>query len=151
MGRRLRTTVLVTDNQLIPKWAYLSEFKRLNRDYKDKQKIDFDRRHGARDLPPVPIDTEVWISTDNGPIPGRIQSPATTPRSYVVSTPSGEVRRNRGQLRVVPSSNHPRENYQSNQQSQTPGENEHSQSPVQHQIVTRSRTGVELRPPDRLI
>lgn len=43
MGRCLRTTVPVIDKWLIPKWPYIPEFKRLNTNYKDQQKADFDR------------------------------------------------------------------------------------------------------------
>ena len=42
------------------------------------------------------------MSSPEGPVPGTVVSPAVTPRSYIVDTESGEVRRNRCQLRVRP-------------------------------------------------
>ena len=39
--------------------------------------------------------TPVWITTGRDRTPGQIHYPTTTPRSYMVSTPGGEVRRTR--------------------------------------------------------
>ena len=64
--------------------------------------------------------TPVWITTGRDRTPGQIHYPTTTPRSYMVSTPGGEVRRTR--KRVT------------------------SRSPV----MTRSQSGIILRPSDRL-
>ena len=51
----------------------------------------------------------MWVETRGHQIPGRIQQPANTPRSYIVETPSGELRRNRElerslnlQLQILP-------------------------------------------------
>ena len=94
MGRRLRTLVPQTDKLLISKWSFLPDFKRLNAEFKDRQKRDFDWRHRVKELPPIPDDNEVWISTDGGSTPGRIVSQAPTSRSYVVETDRGEGHRN---------------------------------------------------------
>ena len=139
MGRRLRTTLPQTTRQLIPLWPYLSEFKQADLQHKERTKEDFDRRHRVRDLPDLSDDQEVWVSTPDGPVPGTVVSPARTPRSYVVETRAGEVRRNRRQLRVVPEQEH---QDRSSEQRQTLTR----ASPIQ----TRSRTGVTLRAPDRL-
>ena len=157
MGRRIRTTVPQTKQQLTPQWQYLGEFQRLNKLYKGKQKEDFDRGHRVKELPELPDDSDVWITGDTEPIPGRIVTPAETPRSYIVETPTGEVRRNRSQLRAVP------ENEQGNAQAQptiptptepgTPMPTQQSTPVAQSTprvIMTRSRTGTEIRPPDRL-
>ena len=46
----------------------------------------------------------MWITTDKAdPIPGVVVGKATTPRSYLVETEGGAVRRNRRHLNVVPS------------------------------------------------
>lgn len=141
MGRCLRTTVPQTDGQLIPKWPFLPEFKRLNRDFKDRQKRDFDRRHRVQELPPIPEDKAVWVQTERESIPGTVVLSAPAPRSYIVGTPTGEVHRNRSHLRVVPE----------DPQSQEPTQREtDTQSDQPSRITTRSRTGVKLKPPDRL-
>ena len=142
MGRRIRTPVPQTNQQLIPQWPHLSEFWRLNKLYKRKQKRFFDHGHRVRELPALPNDTEVWIDTDTEPISGTIISTADTPRSYVVQTPTAEVRRNRCQLRIRPE---PTDTEEQDSPSQpTPQE----ASP--NVIMTRSRTGTTVYPPERL-
>ena len=51
-------------------------------------------RHCAKDLPAIPDDTEVWITTDSGLVSGRVISPAGRPQLYVVETPSGQIEHN---------------------------------------------------------
>jgi hypothetical protein len=139
MGRRLRTTLPQTVKQLIPLWPYLSEFKRADVQHKEKAKEDFDRKHRVCDLPELPDNQDVWVSSPHGPVPGTVVSPARTPRSYVVETGTGQIRRNRSHLHIVPEQERP------DRQS---GRSETSTraSPIK----TRSRTGVTLKPPDRL-
>ena len=63
--------------------------------------------------------------------------PSYTPRSYLVSTPSGQVRRNQSDLR-------PRISHYTYDGDNNSHVNTHS--PIQ----TRSCSGVDIRPPDRL-
>ena len=137
MGRRLRTSVPQTDKMLIPQWPYLKGFRQLDLNQKQKYKEKFDLRHRAKDLPPIPDDTEVWVTTESEPMSGRVISTAGRPRSYVVETPSGQIERNRSQLIVVP------ENSETNQQPDVETE-------TPYRIMTRSRTGTAVNPPDRL-
>ena len=60
---------------------------------------------------------------------------AGTPRSYLVDTPTGTLRRNRGDLNVMPHGHNTDE-----LTSQT----------VRSPILTRSKTGTQIRPPDRI-
>lgn len=129
MGRRIRSDL----PQSTPQWPYLQEFKVCDKEYKLCQKRDFDSRHRVQDLPVIPIDTDVWITTDGSPTTGRVVAPADAPQSYSVETPSGEVRRNRSQLNIVPGCH-------SNTSTTR------DRSPIQ----TRSRTGTNIAPPDRL-
>ena len=41
MGRRIRTLVPQTDELMIPKWSYLADFQKLNKEFKGLQKHDF--------------------------------------------------------------------------------------------------------------
>ena len=41
-------------------------FLKINSQFKEKQKKDFDRYHGVHSLPPIPNDTDVWVNIDNG-------------------------------------------------------------------------------------
>ena len=134
MGRRLRTDVPQTSQSLTPQWPYLSQFQKDDHTFKDKQKHDFDRRHRVRDLPELPDSTDVWVTTNNNPIPGRVVTSAAAPRSFVVQTPSGNIRRNRSHLNIIPNTH----------------TNDQETSQPQNRIQTRSQTGTLIIPPNRL-
>ena len=157
MGRKIRTTIPQTGRQLTPQWSYLGVFRRLNNLYKQRQKRDFDRNHGVKELPDLVDDKDVWITSqsDSDPTRGRVVTAAETPRSYVVEIPTGEVRRNRSQLRVIPENNPT--STTASEGSQPP------ESPLQKDktaaetpvvppkiIMTRSKTETKTSPPDRL-
>ena len=142
MGRRLRTSVPQTDSMLVPRWSYLEKFRKSEKQYKIQQKENFNSKHRAKKLPPISNDTEVWITTEQEPVPGVVVSPADRPRSYVVETPSGQIERNRSQVRIVPERS---ENSYSSEPVNTQQEGE---SPPPKR--TRSKTGTTLRQPERL-
>jgi transposase InsO family protein len=98
MGRRLRTDLPQTKKQLKPNWTYLKGFADMDRKYKQQQKENYDKRHRVRSVSPLPDDAPVWVNTQGQQVPGRIITTASTPRSYVVNVPSGQVRRNRTAL-----------------------------------------------------
>ena len=99
MGRRIRTSLPQTTKQLTPGWPYLAEFHSLNHKLKTREKRDFDRHHRTKELPELPDETAVWVTAGGGePVRGRVLTQAHTPRSYIVETPSGRVRRNRHHL-----------------------------------------------------
>ena len=91
MGRKLRTLLPLTDQHLIPQWSYLPQFKTANQQFKGKQKRDYDRRHRATEIPLIPDDSEVWVTSGNEVTRGRIVSSAPAPRSYLVDMPSGTI------------------------------------------------------------
>ena len=101
MGQRIRTPIPQTNKLLVPNWAYLKTFREKNEQFKQSQKRNFDKRHRASELTPIPDDTEVWITSERQSIQGKVISHVGSPRSYVVSTPSGEVHRNRSHLNIV--------------------------------------------------
>ena len=118
--------------------SHLEKFRELNEQFKQKQKSDYDRRHCTHSLPPIPKNTDVWVTSGSTPSSGRVTGHADTPRSYLVETPQGEMRRNRLHLNVVPNGN-PSTNSSSN-----------TSSGNYRRPVTRSVTGTAIRPPDRL-
>ena len=128
MGRNIRTTLSQTTTSLIPQWSYLTEFKTANKKFIDQQKKNIDDSHRVHNLPYIPDNTDVWITTDGQNTPGRTVRRAEEPRSYIVQTITGEVRRNRSQLNINPSTTT-------------------DSSPV----MTRSRTGTAINPPNRLV
>ena len=88
MGRRLRGNIPVLTTQLIPDWSYLANFRQHNVHFKAQQKLEYDRRHDVRVLPPIHDNAEVWVRMDNRKHTGTVVRQA--------------VRRNRWQLNMVP-------------------------------------------------
>ena len=135
MGRRIRGNTPVLTDQLTPDWTFIDDFRAQNINYKAKQKEDYDRRHAVHSRPPLSDDTEVWITSGQQPTQGTVVRPAHTPRSYIVDTPTGTIRRNRQHLNRVPSG--------SNQSDST-------ETQGRDPIMTRSRSGTAIQPPSRL-
>ena len=147
-GRRIRTTVPQTDRQLAPQWTYMGEFRRLDKLHKGRQKQDYDRQHRAKELPEIPEDVGVWITSEDEPVRGRVLTNAGTPRSYVVQTPTGEVRRNRSQLRIVPET--PQAMPETTPCSPGNATTVATSPPDSPRVImTRTRTGTEIKPPER--
>ena len=109
----------------------------MNEQYKQRQKQDYDRCHRTHPLPPIPDNTEVWITSGSSPSSGRVTAYASAPQSYIVDTPQGEMRRNRLHLNVVPNGDP-----LTNSRADTSQENS-------HRPVIRSVTGTAIRPPER--
>ena len=133
MGRPLRTDVPQLPATLTPEWSYLPEFREKDKVEKLKQKSNYDRGHRVRDLPELSEDESVWVRTQNRTEPGQVITSAA-PRSYVVQTESGDIRRNRAHLTSRP---------QSNSSGST-------NINVSSRVTTRSQTGTHVRPPMRL-
>ena len=131
MGRRVTTTVPQVSDQLTPQWNFLPDFRKQDDKFKKEQEMQYNRRHRVQNLPELPDNTSVWVTTNNTNEPGIVVSPAGTPRSYIVETNGGQVRRNQQHLTPMPTKQHPCVT---------------RNSPVQ----TRSRTGIVVRPSDRL-
>ena len=147
MGRKLRSLIPQTNTHLIPQWSYLGDFRKANKEFKDKQEYYFNRGHRTRGLSPIPDHTEVWIKSEKKPIPGTVISPAKAPRSYVVETPRGQVERNRSHLNIVPR--------QESQETTSPvievptrSSSEEGLPSPSKPIMTRSRTGTALQQPE---
>ena len=101
MGRRIRTPVPVSPEQLQPQWPDLERFKEKDTAMKVLQQQTYNQRHRTRTLPPLQPGQQVWIRPAR--TTGTVVGPATTPRSYEVETQDGgRLRRNRSHLREVP-------------------------------------------------
>ena len=143
MGRRIRSTVPEISKNFLPEWTYLKRFREQERQYKEQQVKYHDKRHRARPLADIPDNQPVWVNTDSQQQPGRIVTTAEAPRSYLVDTSSGRVRRNRQQLVPMPENN---SNVQSPENSTKMSTSMTRSTPVK----TRSQTGTRIVPPDRL-
>ncbi len=147
MGRKIRTTIPQITEHLIPKWPYLPGFQKANISFKGRQKENYDSRHRVKEQVEISEGSDVWITTNGQRLEGQVSQSVDTPRSYVIVTPRGELRRNRTQLNVAPAIAQ-----ESNEQSNTTNSNEppDSNPEVSRRIMTRSQTGTVVRPPERL-
>lgn len=98
MGRKVRTTLPLLQQQLVPEWNFLSEFEQKDKVHKRKQKENFDTRHRVKELSKLQEDDLVFVKTGKQTTSGTTASSLDTPRSYEVNTPTGQVRRNRQYL-----------------------------------------------------
>ena len=72
----------VGNTSLIPQWDYLTEFKTANKKFKDQQKKNLDNSHRVCNLPDIPDNTDVWITTDGQNTPGTTVRRAEVPRTH---------------------------------------------------------------------
>ena len=100
MGRKIRTTVPIIPSQLDPNRTNLEKVKLREQCYRQKQKMDYDRRHRAHNLPSLKPGDHVWVKDMQQR--GTVVSTANTPRSYIIETSGGHLRRNRHHLSTTP-------------------------------------------------
>uniref|UniRef100_A0A8C6M7K5 Gypsy retrotransposon integrase-like protein 1 n=1 Tax=Nothobranchius furzeri TaxID=105023 RepID=A0A8C6M7K5_NOTFU len=126
MGRKLRTTVPILPSCLNPGWTDKAKLREREGKEREKQWIWLNNRHRAQDLTGLHPGDHVWITDmkTNGTISGR----ADTPRSYLVETPKGRLRRNRSHLITLKGTK-----TEPNEQ-QVPVLPENSSSPVSNQV-----------------
>ena len=147
MGRRVKTDIPQTADYLIPRWHFLPNFQQKDKEYKEKQKENYDLQHRTRSADVLPENSPVWVRTGNTQVPGRVISTATTPRSYVVSTPTGIIRRNRQLLNPRLNTTDSNSDIDIDLSQDTPSINS---QPERDKIMTRTQTGTQIRAPDRL-
>ncbi|UYV67950.1 hypothetical protein LAZ67_5002584, partial [Cordylochernes scorpioides] len=97
MGRKLRTTLPIAPENLNPRLMDSQTLKRKEGRRRKDMKSKYDRRCGAMDMEELSEGDTVWI-TDMRTW-GIVKQKASTPRSYMVDTPVGTLRRNRFHLR----------------------------------------------------
>lgn len=92
MGRMIRTNLPMTSDILTPKWPNVKIVQERESEFQRTQKVNFDKRHRAKDVKPLLTGDRVLLK-DMG-IRGTVVEPAATPRSYIVRTDRGYLRRN---------------------------------------------------------
>ena len=105
MGRKIRTTLPVLSENLLPVVPDLKVVKSNDYDAKLKYKHYYDKRHGVRNLPELADNDVVRIKLPGQKIwgePGVVMNKCGS-RSYTVSHGSSVFRRNRKHLQFVPS------------------------------------------------
>ncbi|XP_028514411.1 uncharacterized protein K02A2.6 [Exaiptasia diaphana] len=140
-GRKIRTDLPTVPGSLTPSWPGISEFRAKEEERKLKQKGYFDLHHNAKDLSTLVPGQRVWITDQKKE--AIVKKEADTPRSYVVETPAGQVRRNRSSL--VPFTDC--EDTASTKQKPVDID---IVSPPDVTDVYRTRSGRTVVPPDRL-
>ena len=96
MGRRLRTSMPTFQTNLTPKWPDMGKLKAKEDDIKAKQLENFNQRDLSHPLSPLEPDTPIFVMDKD--TTGVVIGPAGAPRSYLIDTPTGTVRRNRNHL-----------------------------------------------------
>ena len=158
MGRCLRTNLPQVVDRLKPTWQYIERFRKKDKEFKDEQKRHYDQCHKCRPLPDIPDGSKVWVMDGDIPTPATVTHQVEAPRSYTVETEKGTIRRNRYHLKAVPpvpdpeggtlpSSTEAEKMVAGDQRNQIYQQTETTSPP--HRIMTRSRTGTAIRPPDR--
>ncbi|KAL7861729.1 hypothetical protein SRHO_G00131700 [Serrasalmus rhombeus] len=100
MGRKIRTPVPVIPYQLEPRCVDMEKLKKTEKIYRQKQKRNYDGRHKTHYMEHLYPGRHVWIKDTAER--GTVVSTAATPRSYLVETPEGILRRNRFHLSPTP-------------------------------------------------
>uniref|UniRef100_A0A1A8CXN4 Gypsy retrotransposon integrase-like protein 1 n=1 Tax=Nothobranchius kadleci TaxID=1051664 RepID=A0A1A8CXN4_NOTKA len=100
MGRRLRTPVPQLPSLLNPSLPNGATVLTKARERVMKDSAAYNRRHRVTELPPLSPGQPVWITDTRRE--GTVISSHSTPRSYIVETPSGAIRRNRHHLQPLP-------------------------------------------------
>ena len=100
MGRRIRTLIPVFHTQLTPKWPDMERLQTTKAETRQKQKANFDQRHRAIQLSPLDTDTPLYVKGMD--VTGTLSGTANTPRSYIIDTEKGAIRRNRSHLVPLP-------------------------------------------------
>ena len=62
--------------RLMPKLPDYTKFKECNMKFKQLQKYNYDSRHSVHQLPSIPDDSEVWVTTERGQTSGQVVSRA---------------------------------------------------------------------------
>ena len=97
MGRKLRSTVPAHPNVLQPKLPNAVHIRQKELELKASSKFNFDRKHRSKELPPLTVGDEIWVTDLKRPAKVVDANPGT-PRSYVVDSDGSTVRRNRRAL-----------------------------------------------------
>lgn len=100
MGQRLRTPIPQHPSLLMPDFHDQDVVAGKERERRLKDTLTFNKRHRVRDLSQLTPGQDVWVKDVK--TPGTLVSSHSTPRSYLMDSPSGTIRRNRQHLVSLP-------------------------------------------------
>ncbi|KAG1682227.1 hypothetical protein GQR58_011230 [Nymphon striatum] len=98
-SRRIRTKLPLMPEKLQPYIPDQETLQKMESEGRVKSKLNFDNSHAARELPPLNYGQNVYLRDrkEAGEVRKRVHD-----RSYIVSTPTGEFRRNRVHINKLP-------------------------------------------------
>ena len=98
MGRKLKTRVPCSAQELAPKLVDKDKLRRSEKMYRDKMKMNYDRRHRVTDEYVFSPGDRVWVPDlqQSGKVVERRRE---QPRSIVIETPRSVIRRNERMVR----------------------------------------------------
>ena len=146
-GRQLRTTVPCSEASLTPKWPDLAQLRDREEAAKERQAQQFNSRHRTQPLPPLKPGDIVYVTDMQ--VRATVKQ-AVSERSYLVTTPSGEYRRNRKFLKVLTSHDTPPASEPQSEPQPEPqpvGVTFEAKAPPAPQLRRSTRV---IRPPNRL-
>lgn len=109
LGRQLTTPVPVLEKKVTPEWPDFSKVRATNNKAKSNYKLYYDRCHGCCLLPELKPRDPVAVKTDSEKgwnKTAAVVHKHTTPRSYIIRTENGNLRRNRKHLHFFNVSSH---------------------------------------------
>ena len=104
LGRQIRSTLPTLEENLQPAWPDLQKVWQTDSHAKLRYSQTYNARYKARPLPELQPGTRVSVKLDNErgwTKFATVVKKCRTPRSYVVQTEQGELRRNRHHLRPI--------------------------------------------------
>lgn len=92
MGRRIRTTLPMIPQRYEPKLVDVFDLKNKEEGRREKQAQNYNRRHGAIEKDDFIPGELVWVRDKR--VWATVREKTRHPRSYIVETPTGKLRRN---------------------------------------------------------
>lgn len=99
MGRTIRTTLPRADVGRPVSKGEMEAVRFKETQIREDNRKRFDKRHGTREQPELQEGNSVWISDLKRR--GEITRKASEPRSYIIQTSTGPIRRNRKFLSLI--------------------------------------------------
>ena len=98
MGRRLKSRVPCHPDELKPRTPDADLVRKKEKEYRKQMQVNYDRRHKAtKEADELSPGDRAWLPDLR--VEGKVLGRAPGPRSYIISTPTGLVRRNRKMTR----------------------------------------------------
>ena len=98
MGRSIRSSVPTFPAHLQPQHPDVEKLRQRERESRLQQQVNFNNRHRAAPLGTLSPGTKVHISSRDQQ--GTVVEKAEAPRSYIIETPTKDIRRNREHLAI---------------------------------------------------